>query len=170
MTVTATMASPTRLNGYEHLLPVFTELRRLPMGHPRRTRLRDELIAGYRPVAQHIARKHAHRGENLDDLEQVASVGLILAVDRFEPDRGVDFLSFAVPTITGEVLRHFRDRSMAVRVPRRLRELQASIYDAAAELGQQLGRAPRPSEIAAKRSFASASLLTSGWCLRASAR
>ena len=101
-------------------------------------------------MAQHIARRHGYRGEPADDLEQVATVGLILAVDRFEADRGVDFLSFAVPTITGEVLRHLRDRSTAIRVPRRLRELQASIYDAAAVLGQRLGRAPRPSEIAAE--------------------
>ena len=142
------LSAPTRHNGYEHLAPVFAECCRLPADDPRRAVLRAELIAGYRPVAQHIARKYVHRGESADDLEQVATIGLILAVDRFEPERGVDFLSFAVPTITGEVLRHFRDRSMAVRVPRRLRELQASIYDAAAELGQQLGRSPRPSEIA----------------------
>ena len=98
----------------------------------------------------HIARRYGYRGEPADDLEQVATLGLILAVDRFEPGRGVDFLSFAVPTVTGEVLRHLRDRSSAIRVPRRLRELQAMIYDAAAELGQRLGRAPRPSEIAAE--------------------
>jgi RNA polymerase sigma-B factor len=148
VTATTTLAGTARQNGYEHLAPLFTECRRLPADDPRRARLRAELIAGYRPVAQHIARKYIHRGENPDDLEQVATVGLILAVDRFDPERGVDFLSFAVPTITGEVLRHFRDRSMAVRVPRRLRELQAAIYDAAADLGQRLGRAPRPSEIA----------------------
>jgi RNA polymerase sigma-B factor len=149
VTATTTLPGTGRQNGYEHLAPLFTECRRLPADDPRRARLRAELIAGYRPVAQHIARKYIHRGENPDDLEQVATVGLILAVDRFDPERGVDFLSFAVPTITGEVLRHFRDRSMAVRVPRRLRELQAAIYDAAADLGQRLGRAPRPSEIAA---------------------
>jgi RNA polymerase sigma-B factor len=135
-------------NGYEHLAPLFAELAGLAADHPRRVALRAELIAGYRPVAQHIARKYSHRGENPDDLEQVATLGLILAVDRFDPERGIDFLSFAVPTVTGEVLRHFRDRSSAIRVPRRLRELQSSIYDAAAELGQRHGRAARPSEIA----------------------
>jgi RNA polymerase sigma-B factor len=138
-----------RHTGYEHLAALFDERDRLPHGDPDRARLRSDLIAGYRPVAKHIARKYIYRGENPDDLEQVATLGLILAVDRFEPDRGVDFLSYAVPTITGEVLRYFRDRSSAIRVPRRLRELQASIYDAAGELGQQLGRAARPSEIAA---------------------
>ncbi len=79
--------------------------------------LRKDLIAGYHPVALHIARKYTYRGENPDDLEQVATLGLILAVDRFEPDRGINFLSFAVPTMTGEVLRYFRDRSAPIRVP-----------------------------------------------------
>ena len=100
-----------RRTGYEHLAPLFAELVRVPDGDPRRARLREELITGYRPVAQHIARRYAYRGENPDDLEQVATLGLVLAVDRFEQDRGIDFLSFAVPTITGEVLRHFRDRA-----------------------------------------------------------
>ncbi len=151
MTVLATapVAPSGHRNGYEHLAELFVERTGLPDGHPRRAQLRDDLIAGYRPVAQHIARKYGYRGENPDDLEQVATLGLILAVDRFEHERGVDFLSFAVPTITGEVLRHFRDRSTAIRVPRRLREVQSAIYDAAAELGQRLGRAARPSEIAA---------------------
>ena len=134
--------------GYEHLGPLFVEYAALPPGHARRRALRDALIAGYAPVARHIARRYRNRGENPEDLEQVAAVGLILAVDRFEPDRGVDFLSFAVPTITGEVLRHFRDRATTIRVPRRLRALQSAIFEAAAELGQRLGRAARPSEIA----------------------
>jgi RNA polymerase sigma-B factor len=151
MTVFATAPGKSggHRNGYEHLAILFAERSTLPDADPRRAALRDELIAGYRPVAQHIARKYGYRGENPDDLEQVATLGLILAVDRFEPDRGVDFLSFAVPTITGEVLRHFRDRASAIRVPRRLRELQSAIYDASAELSQRLGRAARPSEIAA---------------------
>jgi RNA polymerase sigma-B factor len=152
--VTASTAlAPERVarpHGYEHLAPLFVERDGLPPADPHRNQLRDALIAGYRPVAQHIAHRHGYRGEPSDDLEQVAMVGLILAVDRFEAERGVDFLSFAVPTITGEVLRHLRDRSTAIRVPRRLRELQAVIYDAAAALGQRLGRAPRPTEIAAE--------------------
>ena len=152
MTAPAAVASSrdVRPHGYEHLAPLFGERDELPEGHPDRHRLRERLIAGHRPVAQHIARRFGYRGEPADDLEQVATLGLILAVDRFEAERGVEFLSFAVPTITGEVLRHLRDRSTAIRVPRRLRELQASIYDAAAVLGQRLGRAPRPSEIAAE--------------------
>ena len=141
------LLAPSR-GGYEHLAPLFTERARLPEGHPRRAGLRDQLIAGHLLLARHIARKYAYRGDNPEDLEQVASVGLVLAVDRFDPGRGVDFLSFAVPTISGEVLRYFRDRASAIRTPRRLRALQSMIYDAAAELGQRHGRAPRPSEIA----------------------
>jgi RNA polymerase sigma-B factor len=149
VTPVAQTGETARRTGYEHLTPLFAEHDGLPADDPRRDRLRADLIAGYRPVAQHIARRYGYRGENPDDLEQVATLGLILAVDRFEPERRIDFLSFAVPTITGEVLRYLRDRSAAIRVPRRLRELQGQIYDAAADLGQQLGRAPRPSEVAA---------------------
>ena len=141
-------AQPERRHGYEHLAPLFAERAALPDGHPRRARLRAQLIAGYLPVARHIAHRYGYRGEHAQDVEQVASVGLILAVDRFDPGRDVDFLSFAVPTITGEVLRHFRDRTTTIRLPRRLRTLQGQIYDAAAELSQRLGRAARPSEIA----------------------
>jgi RNA polymerase sigma-B factor len=134
---------------YDHLDPLMEECGRLPAGHPRRRQLRDDLITGYLPVAQHIARKYAHGVENLDDLEQVATLGLIHAVDRFEPARGINFLSFAVPTISGELLRHFRDRASVIRLPRRLRDLQRSLQRATGELSQRLGRAPRPSEIAA---------------------
>jgi RNA polymerase sigma-B factor len=139
---------PQCRHGYEHLAPLFAERAALPDGHPRRERLRAQLVAGYLPVARHIAHRYGYRGEHPQDLEQVASVGLILAVDRFDPGRDVDFLSFAVPTITGEVLRHFRDRTTTIRLPRRLRTLQGQIYDAAAEVSQRLGRAARPSEIA----------------------
>jgi RNA polymerase sigma-B factor len=145
-----TGTAPRRANGYEHLAALFAERAALPDADPRRCRLRDDLVGGYLPVAQHISRKYVHRGENADDLEQVARLGLIMAVDRFNPDRGVDFLSFAVPTITGEVLRYFRDRFTTIRVPRRLRELQSRIYDAAGVLGQRHGCAARPSEIAAE--------------------
>jgi RNA polymerase sigma-B factor len=137
-----------RGNDYQHLAPLFAERAALPEGHPERERLRHDLIAGYLPVARNIARRFGYRGEPAQDLEQVASMGLVLAVDRFDPGRDVDFLSYAVPTITGEVLRHFRDRTTTIRMPRRLRALQSQIHDAAAELAQRHGRAPRPSEIA----------------------
>jgi RNA polymerase sigma-B factor len=134
---------------YEHLEPLFEQRARLPADHPRRRQLRDQLITGYLPLARHIARKYARGVHNLDDLEQVATLGLIHAVDRFEPARGIKFLSFAVPTIRGELLRHFRDRASLIRLPRRLRDLQRNLQRATGELGQRLGRAPRPSEIAA---------------------
>lgn len=134
---------------YDHLVPLFKEFANLREDDPRRQALREELVTGHLPVAKHIARRFAHRGEPQEDLEQVATVGLINAVDRFEPDRGTDFLSYAVPTITGEVRRHFRDQAWAMRVPRRLKDMHVAIGATVSELSQQLGRAPRPSEIAA---------------------
>jgi RNA polymerase sigma factor (sigma-70 family) len=130
---------PAYRNAYEHLAPLFAQYAALPQGDPRRERLRTELIAGYLPVAQNIARRYSRRGEPSQDVEQVASVGLVLAVDRFDPGREVDFLSFAIPTINGEVLRHFRDRVHTIRPPRRLRELQSRIHDAAAAGGVRSG-------------------------------
>jgi RNA polymerase sigma-B factor len=145
----AVRSGPWPRDAYEHLEPLFGERRSLPVGHPRRQVLRDRLVTGYRPVALHIARKHAYRGCDLEDLEQVAALGLIHAVDRFEPDRGIAFLSFAVPTVTGEVLRYFRDRAPVIRVPRRLAAMRPALDRATTELTQRLGRAPRPSELAA---------------------
>jgi len=134
---------------YDHLEPLFAEFAKLSDDDEWRHELRERLVTEHLPVAQHIARRFTHRGEPPEDLTQVATVGLINAVDRFDPERGTDFLSFAVPTITGEVRKYFRDCSWAVRVPRRLKELHLSISGATAELSQQLGRAPTPSELAA---------------------
>jgi RNA polymerase sigma-B factor len=145
-----TPAEPGRDAEYAHLVPKLAEYAGLDQGNPRRDALREELVTGYLPVAQHIARRFAHRGEPLDDLVQVATVGLINAIDRYEPDRGSDFFSFAVPTISGEVRRHFRDQGWAMRVPRRLKDLHVSLNTAVRELSQRLGRAPRPSELAEK--------------------
>ncbi len=111
---------------------------------PARQRRREQLISGYLPVAEHIARRFAGRGEPLDDLVQVATVGLIKAMDRFEPSRGSHFLAFAVPTITGEVRRYFRDHSWSARVPRRLKDLNLAIRNAWAQLSQQWGGHPGP--------------------------
>ncbi|MGH4016833.1 MAG: RNA polymerase sigma factor SigF [Pseudonocardiaceae bacterium] len=134
--------------GYQQLAPLFIELAGLDPGHPRRAPLRERLVAAHLPLARNIARRFSHRGEPQDDLEQVATVGLIHAVDRFEPGRGTDFLSFAVPTITGEVRRHFRDHAWAVRVPRRLKDLHVALGSAISELSQRHGRAPTASELA----------------------
>jgi RNA polymerase sigma-B factor len=100
-------------------------------------------------VVEHIARRYRGRGETLADLEQVGAIGLLNALDRFDPSRGVDFLGYAIPTITGEMRRHFRDRTWSIRVPRRLKDLQGPIREAVATLSSSLERAPRPTEIAA---------------------
>lgn len=129
-------------------LTPFRELACRADDDPVRRELRDELVRGHLDVARNLARKFEHRGEPLDDLVQVATVGLIKSVDRFDPDHGSGFLAFAVPTIMGELRRHFRDTAWAVRVPRRLKELTGTVATARAELSQRLGRAPRPSELA----------------------
>ena len=120
-----------------------------PPDDPRRAELRDALVTGYLPVARHIARRYAQRGEPLEDLEQVACLGLLNALQRYDPNLGSHFLGYAVPTITGEIRRHFRDRTWSMRVPRRLKDLHLTIAGAVAELTQRLGHAPRPSDIAA---------------------
>jgi RNA polymerase sigma-B factor len=141
-------AAHPRSQRYDELAPLFVELATVGKEDPRYAELRDRLVTEHLPVAQHIARRFSHRGESQEDLTQVATLGLINAVDRFDPSRGVDFLSYAVPTIMGEVRRHFRDTGWAVRVPRRLQELHLSVSAAIATVSQQLGRAPTPSEIA----------------------
>ena len=133
--------------GYEHLTPLFTEMAALPEGDPQRAELRNKLVTGHLPLAEHIAARFSNRGVPREDLVQVATLGLINAVDRFQPERGTDFLSFAVPTVMGEVRRHFRDASWSMHVPRRLKELNLAINAASAELSQRLGRAPTPSEL-----------------------
>ena len=100
------------------------------------------------PLADHIARRFEGRGEPREDLVQVARVGLVNAVARFDVETGSDFVSFAVPTIMGEVRRHFRDNSWSVKVPRRLKELHLRLGAATADLSQRLGRAPTASELA----------------------
>ena len=113
------------------------------------TKLRERLVTGFLPIAQHLARRYYGRGVPLEDLSQVASIGLINAIDRFDPSWGRGFLAFAVPTIQGELRRYFRDRTWSMHVPRRLKELHVRISAAHVPLAQQLGRAPRPSELAA---------------------
>jgi RNA polymerase sigma-B factor len=133
---------------YAHLVPLLAEFAELPHTHPRHAELREKLVTGYLPVAQHIARGFARRGVSTDDLVQVGTLGLINAVDRYQPSRGLDFLAFAIPTIRGEIRRYFRDHAWSMRVPRRLKDLHLSLSRATSELSQRLGRAPRPSELA----------------------
>ncbi|MGZ4676426.1 MAG: SigB/SigF/SigG family RNA polymerase sigma factor [Acidimicrobiia bacterium] len=110
--------------------------------------LRDEVIMNHIGLAKALARRYAGRGEPLDDLEQVATLGLLKAVERFDPGRGLAFTTFAVPTITGEIKRHFRDRAWATRVPRALQERALALTEVVRELGHELGRSPSLDEIA----------------------
>lgn len=119
----------------------------------RRTRdrsLRNRLVEDHVRLAEFLARRFQHRGEPLDDLRQVALVGLLKAVDRFEPERGLQFSSFATPTIVGELKRHFRDKGWAVRVPRRVQELHLELDQTVAGLTQELRRPPTTGEIATR--------------------
>ncbi len=125
--------------------PRFAEYRRT-----RDRRLRDELVEDHIPLARFLARRFADRGESLDDLLQVALLGLFKAVERFDPDRGLRFSTYATPTILGELKRHFRDRGWAVRVPRRVQELHVQLGRLVGSLSQDLGRSPTPAEVAAR--------------------
>ena len=109
---------------------------------------REALVERFLPLARQLARRYQRGGEPLEDLVQVASLGLLKAIDRFEPDRPTAFSSFAVPTILGELKRHFRDRGWSVRVPRDLQEMAVRVDRVAEDMARQLGRAPTPAEIA----------------------
>jgi RNA polymerase sigma-B factor len=127
---------------------MFRELGGLTDGSPEFGRLRDKIVERCLPLADHIARRFEGRGEPREDLMQVARVGLVNAVARFDVEAGPDFVSFAVPTVMGEVRRYFRDNSWSVKVPRRLKELHLRLGSATAELSQRLGRAPTATELA----------------------
>ncbi len=111
---------------------------------------REELTRRFLPLAEYLARKFGGRGESLDDLFQVASLGLLNAIDRFDLDRDVQFSTYAAVTMVGELKRHFRDKGWAVRVPRRLQEVGLRINTVLPELSQELGRSPTIDEIAAR--------------------
>ncbi|MFF3567663.1 SigB/SigF/SigG family RNA polymerase sigma factor [Nocardia jiangxiensis] len=132
---------------YDGIEPWLEKMAALPDDDPERARLRGEIIDRCLPLAEHIARRYIRRGETYEDLYQVAALGLILAVDRYDPAKAATFVSFAVPTIMGEVRRHFRDRTWAVRVPRPAKELQADIGPAVERLAHRLHRMPTNSEL-----------------------
>ncbi|GAA4695430.1 RNA polymerase sigma factor SigF [Nocardioides conyzicola] len=113
-----------------------------------RAMARESLVHLHLPLVEHCARRFRNRGEPLEDLVQVGTIGLIKSVDRFDTDRGVEFSTYATPTIIGEIKRYFRDKGWAIRVPRRLQELRMQIGTASAELTQSLGRSPTPRELA----------------------
>ncbi|MFI1462070.1 RNA polymerase sigma factor SigF [Nocardia carnea] len=146
-------ARPGRPRGgdsYDNLEPWFDKLAGLEADDPRCQEIRTEIVHLGLPLADHIARRFSGRGEAFDDLLQIARMGLVQAVDRFDVSRGSSFLSFAVPTIMGEVRRHFRDHTWAVRVPRGTKELHLRIGPASEVLFQRLGRTPTAREIAAE--------------------
>lgn len=122
---------------------LFAELRRT--GDPA---YREELARLHLPLVEYLAKRFKDRGEPLDDLVQVGSVGLLKAIDRFDLERGVEFSTYATPTIVGELKRYFRDKGWAVRVPRRLQELSLRLNKVVAQLTQDLGRSPTIEEIA----------------------
>lgn len=110
--------------------------------------VREQLVEQFSALVRSLARRFAGRGEPLEDLEQVGYLGLIAAINRFDPGLGLEFSTFATPTILGEIKRYFRDKSWAVRVPRRLQETYARVIRSRSELSQELGRDPTVPEIA----------------------
>jgi len=115
---------------------------------PERTEHRERLVGQYIGLVEFLARRFRNRGEPLEDLIQVGTIGLLKAIDRFDLDREVEFSTYATPTIVGELKRHFRDKGWAVRVPRRLQELHLELTKVIGVLGQELGRSPTVAEIA----------------------
>ena len=144
-TVRIEHGSPDRARARE----LFERLAVLPADDPERARIRGYLVELHLPLVEYLARRFRNRGEWLDDLTQVATIGLIKSIDRFDLERGVEFSTYATPTIVGEIKRHFRDKGWAVRVPRRLQELKLSLTKAIGEVAQREGRAPTVSELAA---------------------
>lgn len=127
---------------------MFRRFKLAQTGSPESRRQRDAIIERCLPLAARLAGRYLHRGESRDDLLQVARLGLVAAVDRYDIDVGAPFVAFAVPTILGELRRHFRDRGWAIRVPRGMQELSMRLTEAESLLEQQLRRLPSPSELA----------------------
>lgn len=141
-------AAPKENNAYTHLTDLFAEMTALADGDPERERLRTQIIESSLPIADNIAARYRGRGQSHEDLVQVARLGLVNAVDRFDLSKGRDFLSFAVPTMMGEVRRYFRDKGWGVRVPRSLQENYLALNKAHTSLTQSFGREPTTFELA----------------------
>ena len=129
---------------------LLAQLHSMPAEAAGRKQLRDRLVEQHMPLVVYLARRFSGRNEPMNDLIQVGSIGLIKAIDRFDPERGLEFSTYATPTILGELKRHFRDTGWLIHVPRRAQELQTTLNTARAELSQELGRAPTVSELAAR--------------------
>jgi RNA polymerase sigma-B factor len=153
MITTKLTTSPETASDYDvdaELADALREMAGLPADTPRRGRLRADVIRGYMPMARRAAARFGGRGESLDDLVQVAMIGLIKAVDRFDPAREIPFVNYAMPTILGEIKRHFRDKSWSVRVSRSRQELYLEINRLIPEMAQELGRSPAVADLAAR--------------------
>lgn len=124
-----------------------------------RTEIREQLVEQFMGLVEFLARRFRNRGEPLEDLTQVATIGLLKAIDRFDLEREVEFSTYATPTIVGELKRHFRDKGWAVRVPRRLQELHLELTKTVGFLGQELGRSPTVTEIAEAASISEETVL-----------
>jgi RNA polymerase sigma-B factor len=127
---------------------LLAELHQLPEDSPRRKALRDRLVELHMPLVVYLAKRFSGRSEPMSDLIQVGAIGLLKAIDRFDPERLLEFSTYATPTILGEIKRHFRDTGWLIHVPRRAQELQTTLNAARADLSQELGRAPTVSELA----------------------
>jgi RNA polymerase sigma-B factor len=155
VTAKTEQAVPDRIRARE----LFEQLAALSADDAARQRVRSELVELHLPLVEYLARRFRNRGEWLDDLTQVATIGLIKSIDRFDLDRGVEFSTYATPTIVGEIKRHFRDKGWAVRVPRRLQELKLALTKAISDLAQREGRAPTVSELASHLSMSEEDVL-----------
>lgn len=136
-------------HGYDDLEPELRRLARMDADDPDRRALRDRVICEFLPLARNLSRRYVTAAHSAEDVEQAATLGLIKAVDRYDPDAATGGpLGYLVPSVRGEIMRYLRDHSWALRVPRDLKELAVGINKATARLTQDLGRAPRPSELA----------------------
>ena len=153
-------AYPASENGADRALRAREDRRLLErLHHHGDQAAREQLVERFLPLARQLARRYQHGGEHLDDLVQVASLGLLKAIDRFDPARETAFSSFAVPTILGELKRHFRDKGWSVRVPRDLQELAVRVDRVTDELARELGRAPTLAEVAERTGATSEQVL-----------
>jgi RNA polymerase sigma-B factor len=149
-TTTATRQRPPRP---EHgrrgrVEALLAELAKLSENDPRRERIRSQIVDEHTAMARSIARRYAHRGEPMEDIEQAAFVGLIKAINRWDPELGENFVAYAAPMMTGEVKRHFRDRTWGVHMPRRLQELSLALTPAVQEFVRKHGKSPTTAQLA----------------------
>ena len=127
---------------------VLRRMASLPIGDPERDRLRDDVVEDHMPYARHIAHRYASHGSTAEEFEQVAFLGLVKAVDNFDPEHGTGFLGYATPMIVGEIKRYFRDGTWCVHLPRHMQELTGAMHKASDVLTTELGRAPTLPELA----------------------